>query len=49
MFVLPELGARFRVERDGLAAEAAVGLGIIIAFFRNKESVDVDDASLMKN
>ena len=31
------------------AAEAAVGLGIIIAFFRNKESVDVDDASLMKN
>ena len=31
------------------AAEAAVGLGIIIAFFRNKESVDVDDASLMRN
>jgi len=31
------------------AAEAAVGLGIIIAFFRNKVSVDVDDASLMKN
>jgi NADH-quinone oxidoreductase subunit K len=31
------------------AAEAAVGLGIIIAFFRNKISVDVDDASLMKN
>jgi NADH-quinone oxidoreductase subunit K len=31
------------------AAEAAVGLGIIIAFFRNKVSVDVDDASMMKN
>jgi NADH-quinone oxidoreductase subunit K len=31
------------------AAEAAVGLGIIIAFFRNKVSVDVDDASLMRN
>jgi NADH-quinone oxidoreductase subunit K len=31
------------------AAEAAVGLGIIIAFFRNSSSVDVDDASLMKN
>ena len=31
------------------AAEAAVGLGIIIAFFRNSRSVDVDDASLMKN
>lgn len=31
------------------AAEAAVGLGIIITFFRNKESVDVDEASLLKN
>jgi NADH-quinone oxidoreductase subunit K len=31
------------------AAEAAVGLGIIIAFFRNTISVDVDDASVLKN
>ena len=31
------------------AAEAAVGLGIIIAFFRNSQSIDVDDASLLKN
>jgi NADH-quinone oxidoreductase subunit K len=31
------------------AAEAAVGLGIIIAFFRNKVSMDVDDASLMRD
>ena len=31
------------------AAEAAVGLGIIIAFFRKSQSVDVDDASLMRN
>ena len=31
------------------AAEAAVGLGIIITFFRNSQSVDVDDASLMRN
>lgn len=31
------------------AAEAAVGLGIIIAFFRNKQSIDVDDASILKN
>jgi NADH-quinone oxidoreductase subunit K len=30
------------------AAEAAVGLGIIIAIFRNRESLDVDDANLMK-
>jgi NADH-quinone oxidoreductase subunit K len=30
------------------AAEAAVGLGIIIAIFRNRESLDVDDASVLK-
>src|SRR5215213_4231687 len=30
------------------AAEAAVGLGIIIAIFRNSESLDVDDASILK-
>ena len=31
------------------AVEAAVGLGIIITFFRNSESVDVDDASILRN
>ena len=31
------------------AAEAAVGLGIIITFFRNRTSVDVDDASILRN
>jgi NADH-quinone oxidoreductase subunit K len=30
------------------AAEAAVGLGILIAFFRNKETVNVDEVSLLK-
>ncbi|RMF91883.1 MAG: NADH-quinone oxidoreductase subunit NuoK [Nitrospinota bacterium] len=30
------------------AAEATVGLAIIIAIFRNKESVDIDDINLMK-
>jgi NADH-quinone oxidoreductase subunit K len=30
------------------AAEAAVGLGVIIAIFRNRESLDVDDASLLR-
>ena len=30
------------------AAEAAVGLGIIIAIFRSRESLDVDDASNLK-
>lgn len=30
------------------AAEAAVGLGIILAIFRNRESLDVDDANLLK-
>ena len=31
------------------AAEAAVGLGIIISFFRNSISINVDDASILKN
>ena len=30
------------------AAEAAVGLAIIIAVFRNRESVNADDLTLMK-
>lgn len=30
------------------AAEAAVGLGIIIAFFRNKETLNMDDMDIMK-
>lgn len=30
------------------AAEAAVGLGIILAFYRNKETVNIDDMSLMR-
>lgn len=30
------------------AAEAAVGLALFIAFFNNKETIDVDEASLMK-
>ncbi|HEX7331363.1 MAG TPA: NADH-quinone oxidoreductase subunit NuoK [Pyrinomonadaceae bacterium] len=30
------------------AAEAAVGLGIIIAIFRTRESLDVDDSSSLK-
>jgi NADH-quinone oxidoreductase subunit K len=30
------------------AAEAAVGLGIIISIFRNRESLDVDDASVLR-
>lgn len=30
------------------AAEAAVGLALIIAFFNNKESIDVEDVNLMK-
>lgn len=30
------------------AAEVAVGLGIVISLFRNRESVNVDDASLLK-
>ena len=30
------------------AAEAAVGLALIIAFFNNKESIDVEDINMMK-
>jgi NADH-quinone oxidoreductase subunit K len=30
------------------AAAAAVGLGIIIAFFRNKETMNVDEVDLLK-
>lgn len=30
------------------AAEAAVGLALFIAFFNNRESIDIDDASVMK-
>jgi NADH-quinone oxidoreductase subunit K len=30
------------------AAEAAVGLALMIAFYRNRESIDVDNINLMK-
>ena len=30
------------------AAEVAVGLGILLAMFRNRDSVDVEEASLLK-
>jgi NADH-quinone oxidoreductase subunit K len=30
------------------AAETAVGLGIILAFYRNKETVNIDEMSLMR-
>lgn len=30
------------------AAEAAVGLALMIAFFNNRESIDVDDVNLLK-
>ena len=31
------------------AAEAAVGLGIILAFYRNKETVNVDEMNILKS
>jgi NADH-quinone oxidoreductase subunit K len=31
------------------AAEAAVGLALMIAFFNNKESIEVEDFNLMKH
>ncbi|MCD6580187.1 MAG: NADH-quinone oxidoreductase subunit NuoK [Desulfuromusa sp.] len=30
------------------AAEAAVGLALMVAFFRNKESIDTDDFNMLK-
>jgi NADH-quinone oxidoreductase subunit K len=30
------------------AAEAAVGLALMIAFFKHKESIDVEDFNLLK-
>jgi len=30
------------------AAEAAIGLGIILAFYRNKETINVDEMSVMR-
>jgi NADH-quinone oxidoreductase subunit K len=30
------------------AAETAIGLGILIAFFRNKETINVDEVNLLK-
>ena len=29
-------------------AEAAVGLGIIVAFYRNKETINIDEMNIMK-
>ena len=31
------------------AAEAAVGLAILVAYFRNRGDIAVEDANLMKN
>lgn len=30
------------------AAEAAVGLGIILAFYRNKETINIDEMTILK-
>jgi NADH-quinone oxidoreductase subunit K len=30
------------------AAEAAVGLGIVLAFFRNKETLNIDEMNLLR-
>ena len=30
------------------AAEAAVGLGILLAFYRNKETVNIDEMNILK-
>ena len=30
------------------AAEAAIGLGVILAFFRNKETINIDEMTILK-
>jgi NADH-quinone oxidoreductase subunit K len=30
------------------AAEAAVGLALMIAFYKNRESIDVEDVNMLK-
>jgi NADH-quinone oxidoreductase subunit K len=51
--------SRIRADLDGqvlcffimavAAAEAAIGLGIIIALFRRRENIDLDEASLLRS
>jgi NADH-quinone oxidoreductase subunit K len=44
-----EVGQVFALFVIGVAAaEAAVGLGIILAFYRNKETVNIDEMNLMR-
>ena len=38
-----------RVDQSmGITLEAAVGLGIILAFYRNKETINIDEMNLMR-
>jgi len=46
--VLQKLGRHLGLMSEHAAAEAAVGLGILIAFFRNKETVNADEIDLLK-
>lgn len=44
-----EIGQVFAIFVIAVAgAEAAVGLGIILAFYRNKETLNIDEMSIMK-
>ena len=44
-----DITQRAEVDAAVAAAEAAVGLGIILAFYRNKESVNIDEMNLMRS
>ena len=50
--LVEEVRVRFDPEdakaRALAAAEAAVGLGIILAFYRNKETINIDEMNLMR-
>ena len=43
-----QVGQVFAIFVIAVAASAAVGLGIILAFYRNKETVNIDEMNLMR-
>ena len=45
----PRLAAQFRLaDPDRALAEAAIGLAILVVFFRNRGTIEVEDVNVMK-
>ena len=45
---MPGYDLVIRHDRDAAAAEAAIGLAILVAYFRNRGSIAVEDINAMK-